>query len=351
LHGNSLLKETSPHQDSDQNVFDIQQGVSILIAVKEKFQKQQNNFSAKVFCSNLWGDRKTKYAFLATASVDSIEWVECNPVKPNYFFTVADLSFETEYFKSWSIKDIFTYSSTGIETGKDSALVNFSVQSLETTLSDLYDPSVSLDQLKERYEIEETSGWTVSKKRSDLTKGCFDPSKIQEYNYRPFDNRYIHFDNFLRRPHRELMAHLLQPNLTLMASRQQTEIGFHHIFITNKISDCNALSLSSRERNYYFPIYLYPDFNSDQGSLFVEKSSNLSLSFIAAIQEKLGYIPTPEAIFHYIYAVFHSPTYRQRYAEFLKNRLSPRTPYQQRPALQRPRRKRSGISRTAPNEI
>ena len=27
---------------------------------------------------------------------------------------------------------------------------------------------------------------------------------------------------------------------------------------------------------------------------------------------------TPEDIFHYAYAVFHSPTYRTRYAEFLK---------------------------------
>jgi len=52
--------------------------------------------------------------------------------------------------------------------------------------------------------------------------------------------------------------------------------------------------------------------------LFVEKSPNLSSDFITEVREKLGYVPTPEAIFHYIYAIFHSPTYRQRYAEFLK---------------------------------
>jgi very-short-patch-repair endonuclease len=31
-----------------------------------------------------------------------------------------------------------------------------------------------------------------------------------------------------------------------------------------------------------------------------------------------GEVFTPEDIFHYIYAIFHSPTYRSRYAEFLK---------------------------------
>src|ERR1700722_18374869 len=34
---------------------------------------------------------------------------------------------------------------------------------------------------------------------------------------------------------------------------------------------------------------------------------------------------TPEDIFHYIYAVFHSPGYRSRYAEYLKNEF-PRLP-------------------------
>lgn len=64
--------------------------------------------------------------------------------------------------------------------------------------------------------------------------------------------------------------------------------------------------------------YLYPDTINQQGSLFVEKTPNFSSDFLNAIREKLGYIPTPEAIFYYIYAIFHSPTYRQRYAEFLK---------------------------------
>ncbi len=52
--------------------------------------------------------------------------------------------------------------------------------------------------------------------------------------------------------------------------------------------------------------------------MFIERTPNLSSDFIKAIKEKIGYIPTPEAIFYYIYAIFHSPTYRQRYAEFLK---------------------------------
>ena len=114
------------------------------------------------------------------------------------------------------------------------------------------------------------------------------------------------------------MQHLLQENIALILCRQQVELGFHHVFITNMLGDCNAISIESREFNYYFPLYTYPDTANQQGNLFVERSPNFSSGFLSAIREKLGYIPTPEAIFYYIYAIFHSPTYRQRYAEFLK---------------------------------
>ena len=189
---------------------------------------------------------------------------------------------------------------------------------LEDVIKDLINPSTSLVEIEQKYNIKDTTGWPFSKKRTDLSKSLFNSFKMKLYCYRPFDNRYIYYDEFLRRPHKDIMVNLLHDNLTLMASRQQSEIGFYHIFITNNLGDCNALSLNSRERNYYFPLYTYPDIENDQTNLFIEKTPNLSPKFLEAIKEKLGKIPTPEQIFYYAYAIFHSPTYRTRYAEFLK---------------------------------
>jgi hypothetical protein len=57
---------------------------------------------------------------------------------------------------------------------------------------------------------------------------------------------------------------------------------------------------------------------------------NFAAAFIADLEQRLGmtFIPDgkgdgtttvgPEDVFHYLYAVLHSPTYRTRYAEFLK---------------------------------
>ncbi|MEY3403344.1 MAG: hypothetical protein RLZZ86_2960, partial [Cyanobacteriota bacterium] len=72
------------------------------------------------------------------------------------------------------------------------------------------------------------------------------------------------------------------------------------------------------ELTYVFPLYTYPNTENQQTNLFLEKTPNLSPKLLAAIKIKLGKIPTPEEIFYYAYAIFHSPTYRTRYAEFLK---------------------------------
>jgi predicted helicase len=99
-----------------------------------------------------------------------------------------------------------------------------------------------------------------------------------------------------------------------------------------------------------FPLYLYPSV-SKQAS-FADQSTpapggrrpNLNPVFIADLEAKLGltFVPDgqgdlqttfgPEDVFHYLYAVFHAPTYRSRYAEFLKIDF-PRVPLTSDPAL------------------
>ena len=87
--------------------------------------------------------------------------------------------------------------------------------------------------------------------------------------------------------------------------------------VTDRVVD-NRAFYSNKGTMALAPLYLYPDTQNQQGNLFVERYPNLSSDFLTSIREKLGYTPAPEAIFYYIYAIFHSPTYRQRYAEFLK---------------------------------
>jgi predicted helicase len=127
------------------------------------------------------------------------------------------------------------------------------------------------------------------------------------------------------------MSQMEKPNLALLTTRRVTRIPFNNIFTTNKIVE---YKIASHDRNtIVFPLYYYPELASGQSQLFDDRISrvpNLSKKFIEdfekAIRLKFIYGGTgdlrktfgPEDVFHYIYAVFHSPAYRQRYAEFLK---------------------------------
>ena len=63
LHGNTKKKETSPDGSKDENVFDIQQGVSINIFIKTSNSK--SNQLANVYHYDLYGKRENKYKFLS----------------------------------------------------------------------------------------------------------------------------------------------------------------------------------------------------------------------------------------------------------------------------------------------
>ena len=131
----------------------------------------------------------------------------------------------------------------------------------------------------------------------------------------------------------DLMRHMFNSNLALITVRRIEGGGcFTHFFATNLISVLH--STSAKEGNFIFPIYLYPNGKIPEADLFAHDNGrrpNLSAAFIKDFCKKLQvrFVPDglgrpgkrevgPECIFNYAYAVFHSPMYRDRYAEFLR---------------------------------
>jgi hypothetical protein len=87
-------------------------------------------------------------------------------------------------------------------------------------------------------------------------------------------------------------------------------------------------SLGAYDANSVFPLFLKESLEESQQTLINEHHINFSTTFLESLANVLGLetndpnnLPiglTPEDIFYYTYAVFHSPGYRSRYAEFLK---------------------------------
>jgi predicted helicase len=145
-------------------------------------------------------------------------------------------------------------------------------------------------------------------------------------------------------PRHAVMQHFIAfDNKGLIATRQLTSLNFCHIFCSKFIMEKKA---GSHDRaTSFFPIYI---FDKNNAGLFESANNsrkpNLSPKFIEdiAARLKMKFIPDgkgdrkktfgPEDIFNYMYAVFHSPTYRSRYSEFLKMDF-PRLPLTSKPEL------------------
>ena len=128
------------------------------------------------------------------------------------------------------------------------------------------------------------------------------------------------------------MRQMQQPNIAFHVCRQTSIPDWAHLLATNTLTDDCYVSNKTSERGYTVPLYLYTNAKIDlfDDSAPGKRRPNLALEFIADFSARLqlDFVPDgcgdlsktfgPEDVFHYAYAVFHSPAYRSRYAGFLK---------------------------------
>ncbi|MBE9142044.1 type ISP restriction/modification enzyme [Planktothrix mougeotii] len=275
----------------------------------------------KYYHVDIWGSREDKYSYLNENDWTTIEWKEIFPTSPFYLFIPQNKDLLAEYNQGWKITDIMPVNSVGIVTARDSLTIKWSQQEVKNTVKDF--ASLPVEEARKKYDLgKDTRDWQVKLAQNDLNKYGIEDTNIVPILYRPFDTRFTYYTGqtkgFICMPRFEVMRHILgKKNLVLITARGiEVQREYDQIFCTTEIIQNHSLCL--KEANYLFPLYIYPDIENAQYNLFTERTSNFSPSFLSEIKAKLGYIPTPEAIFYYAYAIFHSPTYRQLYSEFLK---------------------------------
>ena len=336
LHGNVKRRETCPDGSKDENVFDIQQGVAIGIFIKETGKDPAN----KIHYADLWGFRERKYQTLFATDIYNTEWMELTPTSPFYFFNPYEEKLKPEYEKGWNVTDIFPINSTGIVTARDDIVIDFDSQTLVERITEFADPSLTDDDLRHKYFGSkregkylpgDTRGWKLPEARKKLRSEKELSAFLKPCLYRPFDIRPVFYTSYMvdwSRP--EVMRHMLAgENIGLVAMRQ-VALGesYSHFGCTRVMVD-NRAFYSNKGIQYLYPLYLYPA----EGEMQFEggkRRPNLNPEFIKTVSDKLRLIFNedgrgdieqtfgPEDIFNYAYAFFHSPTYRSRYAEFLK---------------------------------
>ena len=300
LHGNSKKKEVCPEGSKDENVFDIQQGVSINIFIKNG--KKPEGELAEVYHCDLYGLREFKYNYLLEHSFATTDFTRIEPSAPFYFFMKRDTANEEVYNRGFSVNDIFPVSTVGVVTAKDAVLIDTS-------------KSLLLDKVADYYQIQP------------------DKMLIANIDYRPFDKRYVYYDvSKIERPREKVMRHFIEgDNMGIVVGRQGQVVGnmpWNLVSISKSIIDFNYFY---RGGELVFPLYLY---DAQDGKT---RRPNLDMEIVGHIadriglqfeEEKSGNIEAfcPMDLLDYIYGILHSPSYREQFKEFLKVDF-PRIPY------------------------
>ncbi|MGI5869473.1 MAG: type ISP restriction/modification enzyme [Kiritimatiellia bacterium] len=342
LHGNALKKETCPDGSPDKNVFDIRQGVAIAFFVKRGGEAKAD---AVVRHADLHGARKAKYAWLGAHDARTTRWRKLTPRADGYLFIPRDEASLRVYERFPSIPDIFPVSSVGIVTARDNLCIQWTAQDMWNTVN-LF--ARSEPELARRgYRLgKDTRDWKVALAQKDVLDSGPDRKKVVPILYRPFDVRHTYYTGrsrgFICMPRPEVMQHMLAgENLALITARTNKSPTTDHFFCSEFIVE--AKCGESTVQSYTFPLYLHPEPEPpkpgkggvgryvsmmlfEPQELYGGRRPNLNPAFVDAIAAAHGQTPTPEAVFHYVYAVLHAPAYRAKYAEFLKADF-PRIPF------------------------
>ncbi len=333
LHGNSKKKESAPDGSVDVNVFDIQQGVSINVFVKTGIKGP--NELGKVFHFDVYGKREYKYEFLLQEKIDSIPFNELPNKEPMFFMVQKDFALEEQYNKGIDLDELFPLNNVGIVTSRDLFVIDERKTVLQQRMIDFFE--LTKEEIFSRFQLRENKSWKIEEVKIKAKE--FQESALQKISYRPFDSRFIYFDkHFIERSRDEVMRHFLcRENIGLVFSRQSTDVNWTNIQATRRMID-NRYHFSYKGIPRQAPLYTY--LNESNHHTMAQsglRSPNLNLEIVAKIAEKLGLTFTNEKettantfapidILDYIYAVLHSPTYREKYKEFLKIDF-PRVPY------------------------
>lgn len=336
LHGNLRKQEKIAENTIDQNVFDIQQGVSINLFVKNENRTSEK--LADVYYCDLHGSREEKLKFLDTNTTNSINWQKIEYDTPYYFFSPKDFSQIKDYETGFSINNLFIKNNCGFKTARDIFTIYYNKIDLKDTIERFLDTKDDEEARRVFHLGNDTSGWKISTARKDLEQYYPNKGSFVEINYRPFDNRFSFYtgksSGWYSRPRVDIMKHVIdgkEQNIGLCLCKLiSTGNTYQHVFITDKIIDMGAISNRVSESAYLFPLYLYTEDgyripNIKDKNIIKEIENKTGLKFTSEKEEN-GNTFAPIDLMDYIYAVLHCPNYRNKYIEFLKIEF-PKIPY------------------------
>lgn len=329
LHGSTMRKE-STEEVIDQCVFDIRQGVAIIILVKQNKSNSQD--LAKVYYKDIYGKRSFKLEYLSSHSLQDVDFTELTLDAPLYTFRIIDPQIKAHYDEGFKIDALMPQKVQGFKSDKDLIAIQYQKQDIEHIVEEMRSEKTE-KQLREEIGFKDTRDWKLEGSRHLLKVNKQWNMYFTQVQYRPFDIRWTYLHKAVVTYPRPLIQSSIfnRKNTVLCLGQQGNVIGddeWSLVYCSTLPTDINVVP---RGGIYLFPMFTYdemgfclPNF-SHEILKAIEQNIGLHLQDAEATErEEGGFLPVD--LIDYIYAVLHSTTYRDTYHDFLQNDF-PTIPY------------------------
>jgi predicted helicase len=264
---------------------------------------------------------------------------KCTFRRPLLFYKSLNYDVLEHYNKGFSLAELFTKYNSGIQTKNDSLTIKYTSDEVIKVVEAF--KNLSTLELENFLKIKDSAGWKIDRAKDDILKN---KGAVIDIQYRLFDTRKTYYtgksSGFIGRTRGEVMESMKEANLALIFKRTGKVYGstYDFLFVSKSVISEGLFAIDPLGREYLAPLYLYPETNTQQTiGQTAERTPNLNTDIVKHIAEKVGLTFTNEKeinkdtfspidILHYMYAILYSPTYREKYKEFLKIDF-PRVPY------------------------
>lgn len=330
LHGNVMKQEAPPDGFKNENIFDIQQGVAMLVFSRS----MKRNVGRHFYHGDVWGTRAEKNATLSNSTVQELAQSEIAPSEKFYFFHPHDDELAPEYARWPQVTEIFQVFAGGFITARDHFVVDMDKEALLNRIGDLRSTSLTDGEIRKKYfdgmgsakyPDGDTRGWKLSAARESLRRDSKWKEHVRSCLYRPFDERWVYWtESMVDWPRPETNGHLLnEGNIGLVFMRQVASSSeYTHVIVSRSPVD-NRACYSNKGIMSLAPLFLHDGSTSKSHTLFSgadEIASNLRPEFCQLfdtfIEGKAS--NSDQQIFDYVVGILSSVSYRSRYLSLLR---------------------------------
>lgn len=298
--------KVAPDGSPDPSIFSTEAdtvGIQVGTAITSMLRKVNHSPTGEVGFRHLWGRAKREQLVTTMEAEPETLYETISPIL-TLGLPFSPVAASNEWFDWPSLTDLLPASFPGITTNRDSFLVDTDLNRLKSRIADYFDPAMTHEDIARCYPVamkETTSiqadSRTVRKMR--LAKGAPDESAFRRYVHRPFDIRWIYWEDesgLLARPSPSFGVHMFEGNLCIEARQREARESFSRGTLVRHLAGDFG-----NGRSHFFPLWLR-DNEDDVG--FHPNLSGAAQLYL----NKLGL--GVEDLFYHILAVLHDHAYR-----------------------------------------